>query len=293
MLLRAALLFFTISQFSFAADQVIPPKLPTKEPQKLEAPLVLGPALAAPLGESPITVAPGRFIPFQPKDNAPSYIPASDAYRIYRVTPGSVYNGIKFDAAADAEPEGYTWPKESGTVYILLARNKPGAYSIQALKNGPETEGPVLNGGPLSIIISGKGPQPPPKPDVDPVPNTDPQPSPAKLKKGFVVCLYDDKAMGADLAGMLGDTAWKRSLETIPGVIDFRTYDVTLPAADNGAMKKGYLDKAEAFRKDKGITDWKTPILLFISEDAKAADIRLMPPGKLKTEAAIKEVIHP
>ncbi len=139
---------------------------------------ILGPALEQ-SPTVPVTVLPGRFIPVSPTDGAPSYVAPTEAYRLYRVPPGSSYTGIKFDASPDAEPEAYSWPDSKSPVYVLLARNRVGQHKIQFVKNGPAEVGPVENGAPLLIQI-GQVPTPMPPAPVPPapVPPTPPAPVP-------------------------------------------------------------------------------------------------------------------
>jgi hypothetical protein len=177
-------------------------------PAKVGGIVEMGPALTPPKGES-TTVPVGRFFAFKTADASPSYIPSTDAYRVYKVKPGSVYTGVKYDAAPGAtEPEEYSWP--DATVYVLLARNKPGTtHTIQPLKNGPADVGPVSNGAPFTIIISGKGPQPPP-PEPDPKP--DPKPEPTG-EGAWIEVIEETSARTLETAGVISDLKFWQSLE--------------------------------------------------------------------------------
>lgn len=172
-------LFLALALSSCAAGE--PPRLVASPAADGPGARVLGPELKAESdGPAKVyTVAPGRFLPLTPLGGAPCYIPASDAYRIYSLKPGDNFIGIKFDAPANAEPESYSWPKETGPVYILLARNKPSDHAIQLLKNGPPETGPVPNGSPINVKI-GQGAIPPP--DPKPQPNPAPQPFAGKWR---------------------------------------------------------------------------------------------------------------
>lgn len=136
----------------------------------------------APLGS--VVTAPGRFIPITPPAAVPSFLADSEAYRIYRVPAGTVFVGIQYDAAPNAEPEAYKWTEKM--VYVLLARNLPGTYQLQFLKNGPEDIGPVVNGNPLTISITGPRPPPGPTPPTPPTPPQPPEPTPGPLRVLFV-----------------------------------------------------------------------------------------------------------
>lgn len=173
---------------------------------------------------------------------------------------------------------------KSGSEVLAVFGQKPGVVVIVAWGIKDAKPYKVAQ---TTISVAGAKPTP-----IDDGKKDDVNPTPAKIHKGFVVCLYDDKMLTPEYA-LLGDTDWKRSLETIPGVLDFRTYDVTLPEADNGALKKGYLAKANEFRKDQKVSDWSKPVMLFLSEDSKVADIRFMPSTKPAVESVIKGVIRP
>ena len=174
---------------------------------------------------------------------------------------------------------------ESQSEVLVVFGESPGLVTV--------TGWGVKDGKPFKLgtqVISVGGARPPPAPDDSK------KIEPGKLKSGYVAVLYDDKQLFAGAAALLGDTAWKRSLENIPGVKDFRTYDVTLPEKDNDAIKLGYLAEADKFRKSQGVTDWRRPVMITISEppDPKLADVRFFPTtSKADAEAAIKEVIKP
>jgi hypothetical protein len=205
---------------------------------------VMGP-LPPPSDLKPV-VSPGRFFAFQPADDSPSYIPSTDAYRVYRVKPGSVYIGVKFDAKADAEPEEYVWPDAKGPVYVLLARNVPGTHTIQLLKNGPADVGPVVNGMPFQLVISGKGPMPPPKPDpVDP-----PAPKPAG-NKAWVVVVEETSMRTPEQIRVLADLKYWQSLSSSGKHLGWRHYDKDSP----DIVGKGY------FKGDS------LPVMMLIDKD--------------------------
>lgn len=122
---------------------------------------VLGPVKAPPPESADVVVPAGRFVPMTPRSGKPVYIAANRAYRVYKLTAGSSFTGIKYDAAADAEPEAWTAPADvKGPVYVVLTRGFVGTYSLQPIKNGPTDSEPVEDGGPLSIQIV-QGPRPP------------------------------------------------------------------------------------------------------------------------------------
>jgi hypothetical protein len=204
---------------------------------------VMGP-LPPPSDVKPV-VSPGRFFAFQPADDSPSYIPSADAYRVYRVKPGSVYIGVKFDAKPDAEPEEYVWPDAKGPVYVLLARNVPGTHTIQLLKNGPPEVGPVVNGMPFQLVISGKGPQPPPKPDpVDPpAPKPDgTSPFPGDGLKVLVV--YEQSAPHSpEMNAILYGKKSRDYLDAACGKGNYRIFDKDVPLAGESELWKNVMTR--------------------------------------------------
>lgn len=132
-------------------------------------------------------------------------------------------------------------------------------------------------------VIGARPPPEDPKPDpIDP-----PKPAPGKIKEGYVVVLYDDKFMGVKAAKTLGNTQWKLDLGKLPGVLDFRPYDVTI--ADTA--KKGYLAKGVEFLNDNKVYDWSRPVVMFLSKDAKVVDIQFFDLDNAK--AQIQKVIAP
>lgn len=157
-------------------------------------PVLLGPSLQAiivqpPKSDSPPVVPPGRFAAFSPQfPDAPSYIAESAAYRIYRQKPGEKFTGIKWDAGVNAEPDVYTFSDAKGIVYIVLARNVPGTYSVDLLKNGAGEGPPEPNGKPFVFVIPGET-KPDIKPDIKPTPDT--KPAPIEGDGLRVLMLYD------------------------------------------------------------------------------------------------------
>lgn len=130
----------------------------------------------------------------------------------------------------------------------------------------------IVDGKPKRIAqieITVIGARPPPEPEPKPDPKPEPKPI-GKLKEGYVVVLYDDKFMGVKAAKTLGNTQWKLDLGKLPGVLDFRPYDVTI--ADTA--KKGYLAKGVEFLNDNKVYDWSRPVVMFLSKDAKVVDIQ-------------------
>lgn len=156
----------------------------------LAEPTLLGPALQAviepPRSDGPPVVAPGRFAAFTAQfAEAPSYVAPNDAFRLYRQKPGEKFVGVKWDAPAAAEPDVYTFAEAKGVIYIVLARSKPGTYSVDLLKNGAGEGPPEPNGKPFVFVIPGTKPDP--KPDVKP----DPKPAPIAGDGLRVLMLYD------------------------------------------------------------------------------------------------------
>jgi hypothetical protein len=131
---------------------------------------VLGPSLTAPAADAAIPLPAGRFLAISPASGLPVYIADDRGYRCYLIKSGGQFTGIKWDAAADAEPEAYSWPEAKGPVYVILARGYVGTYTIQPVRNGktaadpPERDGSALR---IQILAA---PRPPPTPDppIDP-----------------------------------------------------------------------------------------------------------------------------
>lgn len=215
-------------------DYVSPPAAPANSPGDGPGVVVLGPnARTVEPPSSVLSVPPGRFFAFSPADGAPSYLAPSDAYRVYAIKPGGQYTGVRFDAPDGADPESYEWPDAKGPVYVFLARSKPGDYSIQLVKNGPEAVGPVANGKPVNVRI-GQGAQPPPPPQPNPDPN--PKPSPTG-ETAWVVVLEETSQRTLSLTGLMDEMRTK-----IPAQgHKYRSYD-----KDQGDLPKGYLKSADS-----------------------------------------------
>ncbi len=188
-MLRSLIAILILASPAYVADPPAPPPKPVKIPTPggpVDGLIVLGPTLAPPTipptppdATAGLSVAPGRFVPLTTADGSPSYFAASPAYRLYKIAPGGQYTGTKFDAADGAEPESYSWPDQKGPVYCLLARNVPGTYSVQAVRNGKPEDGPENNGQPVVITVTGARPPPvPPTPPVPPLPPEPPTPQP-------------------------------------------------------------------------------------------------------------------
>jgi hypothetical protein len=144
--------------------------------------VILGFTTPNPTTAAKVSVAPGRFVPITAADGSPSYIEDAAGYRVYRVAKGSVYVGVKYDAAENAEPEENVWDAD---VMVLLARPAPGTYKIQLVKNGEGKGPPVRNGAPIDLEVQGAIPPPkPPKPEP-------PKPEPVVVKSFRVFLVYE------------------------------------------------------------------------------------------------------
>lgn len=219
LLLCLVLTFSTIPAYGIEPKTTEPPLAPPAIGLMVPGRVAQAPPLA-----STITVQAGRFIPVITTDGNPSYIPPSEAYRVYKIAPGSFFTGVKYDAPDGAENEPYSWPDVKQNVYILWTRPIPGKYSVQAVKNGPADVGPIPNGGPISIEIIGGKPIPPVPPIPPPVPPVPPGPvtglrvvlvyeSSANMSREQLNTLYSTKIsdyLDKHTAATDGGVGWKR-----------------------------------------------------------------------------------
>lgn len=218
---------------------LVPLVAPVEAPKKAEGIVVLGSVSnsTAPLSPTKVTVSPGRFVPIAPADGSPSYLAKSPAYRVYRVAKGTPFIGIKYDAAAGAEPEENSWDRD---VMVLLARNLPGTYSIQLVKNGEGTGPPVENGAPIDLEVQGAKPPPddgkkdPPKPPpIDDDKKDKPQPDLVDGPVWLVTVTGPERSIAA--AKLVNDTLFWVGLEKSAGH-KFRHY----APGEKSAIDAGY-----------------------------------------------------